>query len=94
MQKHHRNIQEKSPKSECFGTGRIRKRLPKEEMVETSLKGLVRINQMEKCIHKGKLHTKNKYIHDRVIYLGNNSLAIVKVSDRGIPRNAREVGRE
>lgn len=49
MQKHCRNIQKKSPKSERFGTGRIRKSLPKEEMVEISLKGLVRINQIEKC---------------------------------------------
>lgn len=43
---------------------------------------------------KGKLHCKDKYIHDRVIYLGNISLATVQVFDRGILRNEREVGRE
>lgn len=41
----------------------IRKRLLKEEMVEPSLKGLVRINQVEKCASKGKQYCKNKYIH-------------------------------
>lgn len=73
MQKHCGNIQENHLNQNGWGLEGIRKRLPKEEMVEISLKGLVRINQMEKCIDKGKLHWKDKDIHDRVIYLGNIS---------------------
>lgn len=42
---------------------------------------------------KEKLQCKDKYIHDRVISLGNISLATVQVFDRGAPRNEREVGR-
>lgn len=60
MQKHHRNIQKNHLNQNGSGLEGLEKRLPKEEMVETSLKGLVRINQMEKCIHKGKLHTKKQ----------------------------------
>ena len=36
----------------------LEKRLPEEDMVETSLKGLLRIHQMEKCTAKGNCIAK------------------------------------
>lgn len=90
--KHCGSIQKDHLSQNGWGVEGIRKRLPKEEMVETSLKRLVRINQMVKCT-KGNCITV-KYIHYGVIYLGNISLATVQVFDRGIPTNEREVGRE
>lgn len=64
MQKHYGNIEEDHLNQDGWGLEGIRKKLPKEEMVKTSLKGLVRINQMEKCADKEKLPCKDKYIHD------------------------------
>lgn len=64
-------------------------------MVETSLKGLVRINQMQKCASKGKLYCKNKYTYGESFIWKTSLMATVQVFDKGILRNARgEVDRE
>lgn len=71
MQKHCGNIQEDHLDQNGWELEGIRKKLPKEEIVETRLKGSVRINQMEQCADKQKLYCKDKYIHDRVLRLEN-----------------------
>lgn len=63
MRKHCGNIEEDHLYQDGWRLEGIRKKLPKEE-IKTSLKGLVRINQMEKCADKERLHCKDKYIHD------------------------------